>query len=499
MDSSHWYPGVRMLVSFVLGGVLVLAFAPFGVGLLAPLLLALFFQLLRYAGSGRAAALEGYGLGLGLLGFGVFWLRNSIDQFGGVSPLLSLVFTLLFIVLVAAIFAFVGWLAWQLGRARGETFQVLLAAPLAWLVGELVRAHLFTGFPWLSIGYSQIDLPLAGFSPLVGVFGVGFLLAFTAGLLSLWRRRWALPVLILLWSAGYALGQVEWTHPSGDAFPVALIQGNIKQADKWRPSLFDSNLALYQELSDQVPEARLVVWPETAISAFDDKVELTVLRPLQEKMRSQGRDLLTGIVSRHPDGRYYNAMMGLGVSGRHVYYKRHLVPFGEYLPLPFLIDPVLDFLDIPMSNFSPGEGAPRPMRLAGHWAGIDICYEDAFGSEVAATLPQAEFLVNASNDAWFGDSLAPHQHLQIARMRALETGRYLLRATNTGISAIISPTGRILRQAPQFKRTLVSAMVRPMQGMTPYARWRDAPLLVLAGLGLLWIVLRRKEPGGAVV
>jgi apolipoprotein N-acyltransferase len=459
---------------------LVLAFAPFGFGLLALPDLAALFYLLRRAETSGAATATGYAFGLGLLGFGVFWLRISINQFGGVPPPLAVAFTLLFILLIAIYFALMAWLAHRLGKGCGEACFMLLVAPSTWLSIELLRAYLFTGFPWLSIGYTQIDLPLAGYAPLFGVFGVGLLLALSAGLLNLWRRRWAVPLLAALWAAGYGLSWMTWTQPAGEAFLVALVQGNVPQSDKWRPSFFEPTLRLYRKLSDQAAAARLVIWPETAIPSFDAEVEESLLRPLHEQMRQQGRDLLTGIVSGEPDGRYYNAMLALGVSGRHAYLKRHLVPFGEYLPLAFMLDPVLGFLDIPMSDFSAGNGQARPVKLAGHWAGIDICYEDAFGNEVAASLPKAGFLINASNDAWFGDSLAPHQHLQIARMRALETGRYLLRATNTGISAIIAPDGSLRQTAPQFRQAVLSGDIVPMQGMTPYAYWRDAPMVALA-------------------
>ncbi len=491
MDCRHCARFFRPLAAFVLGALLVLAFAPFEFGLLAVLGLALLFQLLFRAGSARAAALSGYAFGLGLLGFGVFWLRISINQFGGVSPPLGLFLTVLFVVVIAGYFALAAWLAWRLGGERSEQRFMLLAAPSAWLAVELLRAYLFTGFPWLSLGYSQIDLPLAGFATLAGVFGIGWLAAISAGLLNLWRRSWALPVLALLWVIGHALTWVEWVHPSGAPVPVALVQGNIAQEDKWRRSMFAPTLTLYRQLSAGAPQARLVIWPETAIPGFDDEIEASVLQPLQAQMQAQGRDLLTGIVTRQPDGRYYNSMLGLGVSGRQAYHKHHLVPFGEFLPLPALLDPVLGFLQIPMSDFASGEGEPGSLQLAGHAVGVSICYEDAFGHEVASTLPGAGFLVNASNDAWFGDSLAPHQHLQIARLRALESGRYLLRATNTGISAIIAPDGSIEQQAPQFEQALLSASIQPLRGATPYALWRDLPMLSLAGLLLLGLWLTR--------
>ncbi len=491
MRPASFTPLLRLAAAFGLGGLLVLAFAPFGQGWLAlPLIAALLYL---WQGTTRIgeAALTGYAFGLGLMGFGVFWLRISIDQFGGVAPPLGLVFTLLFIAVVAGYFALTGAsLRWLAGHRDGP-WLLWLAAPLAWLGSELLRAWLFTGFPWLSLGYSQIDLPLAGFAPLFGVFGIGALLVLSAGLLLTWRHGWSLPALALLWGTGILLDGIEWTRPAGAPVPVALVQGNVPQHEKWQPERFQPTIERYLSLSEQAPQARLLIWPETAIAAFDDAVEDSLLEPLEQRMRDAGRDLLTGIVVRRRDGRYYNALLVLGPSGRQAYFKRHLVPFGEYLPLAPMLDPLLDFLHIPMSDFSADPSVGPVLRLAGHPVGVDICYEDAFGHEVAEALPRAAWLINASNDAWFGDSLAPHQHLEIARMRARETGRWLLRATNTGISAVIDHRGRVRARSPQFAPAVLPAEVVPRYGATPYVRWRDAPLWLLAIFGGLWLRWRR--------
>jgi len=482
---SAWSHALQLLLAFGLGGATVLAFAPFHLGWLALITLALLLHLLwRTPGAGRAAAL-GYAFGLGLMGFGVFWLRISIAQFGGVTPVLAVAFTLLFVLLMALYFALLAWLVRRIGEGQGEVAFMLLTAPAAWLLVEWLRGWLFTGFPWLSLGYSQIDLPLAGYVPLFGVFGSGALLVLSAGLLNLWRRAWPLLLLPGLWIGGWYLQTLQWSEPVGEPLRVSLVQGNIPQEDKWKRSLRGPSIELYRLLSQQGRDAQLLIWPETAIPAFDSDVEQSVLQPLHVQMVAEGRDLLTGIVVGERDGRYYNAMISLGVSGRDQYLKRRLVPFGEYLPLKPLLGPLLDFLHIPMSDFSVGGDGKPLISLAGHPAGIDICYEDAFAAEVLRALPEARFLVNASNDAWFGDSLAPHQHLQIARMRSLESGRYLLRATNTGISAVIDPAGRIIAQAPQFEQAVLNERIQPMQGLTPYARWGDTPLLVIAALLLL--------------
>ncbi len=485
LSPDSWPHPLQLLLSLALGAASVLAFAPFNLGLLALFALAVLLQLLWHAPGAAPAARIGYAFGLGLMGFGVFWLRISINEFGGVTPLLAVSATGLFVLSVALYFALSAWLIKRFGPSRNPLLFMLMVAPAAWLLVEWLRSWLLTGFPWLSLGYSQLDLPLAGFVPLLGVLGTGALLVFSAGLLNLWRRLWPVLLLLALWAAGLALSWLDWTEPAGEPLQASLVQGNIPQQDKWKSELFMPSIHQYLSLTEQAGDAQLVIWPETAISAFDSDVEESVLQPLHALMQGQGRDLLSGIVARQEDGSYYNAMISFGVSGRNHYYKRHLVPFGEYLPLRPLLGGVLDFLQIPMSDFSVGGDQKPLVPLAGHPVGVNICYEDAFAGEVLRALPEAAFLVNASNDAWFGESLAPHQHLQIARMRALESGRYLLRATNTGISAIIDPRGEIRAQAPQFTQAVLTGRIQPMQGMTPYARWQDVPLLVLATMLLL--------------
>jgi apolipoprotein N-acyltransferase len=236
-----------------------------------------------------------------------------------------------------------------------------------------------------------------------------------------------------------------------------------------------------------------VIWPETAVPSLAHRVEEEFLTPLAAEAEARGSEILLGIpVYDEASGRYYNAMQTIGPV-RASYYKRHLVPFGEFMPLKPLLEPLIEWLAIPMSDFSPGDAAQPLVPVAGHQAGVSICYEDAFGEEVIQALPQAAFLVNASNDAWFGDSLAPHQHLQIARMRARETERYLLRATNTGISAIIGPRGELRGTAPAFTEQVLSGEVLPLQGLTPYARLGNwgVVLLALLLMGAGWALERR--------
>lgn len=463
---------IYLLLAFVAGSASVLAFAPFDWPWAALVSLVLLFWLWQESDT-RLATKLGFAYGLGLMGFGVFWLHNSIGQFGGLNPPLAIAATLLFATVIASFFALAGYLAKRLGG------NPLIVYPAVWVLVEWLRGWFLTGFPWLSLGYSQIDRPLAGFTPIVGVYGVSGLMALSAMLLLRWRSPTVL-LLPAIWVGGHYLLDYRWTEPAGEPFNAALVQGNIPQQLKWQPEQLQSTVETYVKLSAALEKSKLVVWPETAIPTLASNLEVALLAPMNDAYAEHGRDILMGIPVQDEDGRFFNSMLSLGASGRGRYDKRHLVPFGEFMPLKIIMQPLARLLAIPMSDFSAGsDDAPPVVQLAGHPAGISICYEDAFGGEVAKALPDAHFLVNASNDAWFGDSLAPHQHLQIARMRALETGRYLLRATNTGISAIVDDKGRALSFLGQSEQGEVQALVQPMQGHTPFSRFGNWPLLLL--------------------
>ena len=491
MNPAAWPAAGQLLLAFLAGALTVTGFAPFGLGLIPVFSLALLFFLWRNPARAGLGVWTGYAFGLGLLGFGVAWIRISIAQFGGVPLALAVAVTALFILFLALYYALAGWLAERL-RTRSDTLWLVLVLPGLWVVLEWLRGWLFTGFPWLSLGYSQIELPLAGYGPVLGVFGISLAVAVSAGLFNLWPRRSAIALLLGLWAGGLGLQQLSWTAPAGEPIQVSLLQANIPQHEKWLRAMRLPSLNLYLEMTASVPDSRIVVWPETAVPAFDSEVESSLLEPLHAQMREQGRDVLLGIVAGRDRSEYYNAMMSLGVSGRDQYHKRHLVPFGEYLPFDKWTRPVLDFLRIPMSDFTPGGNGKPLITLAGYPVGVDICYEDAYGEEIIRALPEAALLINASNDAWFGDSLAPHQHLEIARMRALETGRYLLRATNTGISAIIDEQGRLRGTSPQFEKAILSDQVVPMSGVTPFASWGNLAVLFLTGLMLTFGVWRQR-------
>jgi apolipoprotein N-acyltransferase len=325
---------------------------------------------------------------------------------------------------------------------------------------------------------------------LLGALGVSFMTVLSSGLLLLLLesgrlRLYATVGLLLIWCGGWGLLQITWTKPQGESLKVALIQGNIPQHKKWEVEQLLPTLTLYATRTKEHFGDDLIVWPETAISAFQYQVDEPFLQPLEQALQRHGSQLVFGVVQLDPDGkRYYNAMVAMGEQRDH-YRKRHLVPFTEYLPFKSVLWPLVEFFTIPMSDFTAGSKAKPLMQVGQYQVGMSICYEDAFGVQTIQALPEAAYLINASNDAWFGDSLAPHQHLQIARMRALETARFLLRATNTGISAVIGPSGELRDTAPLLQEAVVEARIQPLSGSTPYGRMGNLPILGILVLTLV--------------
>ncbi len=480
------------LLALVAGLLMPLAFAPYDIFPLAVLSLTALFLSWRRA-TPRRALLRGALFGMAMFTTGVYWIFISIHDYGDVGLGLSLFLTGLFILVLSCFPALAGYVAVRLQRGlipRRSALPVLLLYPAIWVLSEWVRGWFLTGFPWLSLGYSQIGAPLGGLAPLLGVFGVSLFTALSSILLlaALESRKKGvqgkyLAVLVFGWVLAALLGQLSWTQATGKPLKVSLVQGNIPQQIKWLPGMKDPTVALYTRLTSAHWGSDLIVWPETALPMFSTEAG-PYLEKLDRLARQHQTEMLVGIVYQEPrQQRYYNSMVSLG-STRAYYHKHHLVPFTEYLPLASALGGLIDFLDVPMSDFSAGRLGQPPLTLAGQQVGISICYEDAFGEELIHALPAATLLVNVSNDAWFGGSVAPWQHLQMARMRALETGRYLLRATNTGVSAIIDPHGRITAQAPQFVETVLTGTIQPMTGATPYVRFGNLAVLLLAALML---------------
>lgn len=483
-----WKPVAVGLICLAAGITLPFAFAPYDQYLLAILSPAVLFQAWLKATPPKAFAL-GYLFGLGMFGAGVNWLHISIHLFGGVSLAGSLSLTFALVAFLALYPATVGYLARKI-RARSVFSLLTGIVPALWVLAEWVRTWLFTGFPWLHLGYSLTDTPLAGLAPVTGVFGLSWgLTALTGGLVAIRASRATGQLAIgagigLFLLAGWAAGKYDWTRSTGPGFPATVVQGSVPQDMKWRAEFREQSLNRYRTLTEPHWHSRIIVWPETAIPAFPHQIDV-FLDELKTRAEAYGADLYVGLpVSSMDESRYYNSLVLLNSEGG-IYNKRHLVPFGEYLPMRALLGDLITFLQIPMSDFSPGDQDKALLIGSNAVAGISICYEDTFGEEVIQALPEAEILINVSNDAWFGNSAAPHQHLQMARMRSMETGRYMLRATNTGVSAIIDQKGSIIRRSPQFQPATVTAEVRLYEGLTPYARFGNPPLIIAALLTVL--------------
>jgi apolipoprotein N-acyltransferase len=433
-----------------------------------------------------------------MFGVGVSWVFVSMNDFGGMGVALSVAITTALVVVMAAFPALAGYVANRLcAGSSGRTVRVL-AVPAAWTLFEWARGRFMSGFPWLNLGYSQIDSPLAGFAPLLGVYGVSLLAALSAALLlgAVGTRAWPrwLGALAALWLAGAGLRLVDWTQPAGEAMRVSLVQGNLSQDLKWDPSLRDVTVELYTGMTREHWDSRLIVWPETAMPMYYLQAR-PYLEALAEEADRHGSAVLVGLIYLDPrTDHYYNSMVSVGGGREQIYHKHHLVPFTEYLPLKGALGRLVDFFAIPMSDFTPGGRDQPPLEAAGQKLGMSICYEDAFGEEMIHALPEATLLVNVSNDAWFGRSIAPRQHLEIARMRALETGRYLVRATNTGLTAVIGPDGGLRSVAPQFERTVLTDTVVPRGGATPYVRAGNRAFLILSAALLVCAAwLRRRQ------
>ncbi len=478
------------LLALVAGAIYPLGFSPFHLFPLTVLALAVLFALWSTQGLRRSTWL-GFVFGLGLFGVGASWVFVSMHTFGNMDTPLAGMATVLFVAVLALFPLLAGLLQACFARIR-PVLRVTLAAPLAWTLVEWLRGWVFTGFPLLDAGYSQTSTPLAGLAPWLGIYGMSLATAASAGLLAAWygrgwRQGWRFgAVLAAVWAVGLVAGLPDWGHNVGQPLRVALVQGNIPLKIKWRPDYRPVILDTYLKLSAEHPDARVVIWPEGAVPAYLDDLPPAFVSALQGYADRNHQDFLFGAVDREAVNgrlRYYNAATSFG-STRAVYRKHHLVPFGEYPPLDPVFRWLLTSMQIPMADFAAGPAGQRPLKVAGQEAAVAICYETAFAAETAAMAPPATMIVNISENAWYGDSLAPHQLLQMARMRAMETDRPLLRADNAGLSAAIDARGKMLAVSKQFHQGVLMATVQGRTGLTPYVRFGNAPVVSLLLLGL---------------
>ena len=476
------------MIAFLAGAASVFAFAPFGLEPLAFLTLALLIHFWIDAPPRRCAWL-GFWFGLGLFGAGVSWVYVSLSRFGGMPPVLAGIATALFCAFLALFPAAAGWMQARIPAPAG--IRACLLIPAAWVLFEWTLTWIFTGFPWLAIGYTAAGWPLQGYAPLGGVYAVSFVTLAIAGMLWLvaQHRPMFLIAIVAVVGVGEALRRVEWSQKAGEPVSVALLQGNIEQEMKFRPERAATILLTYARLAEGT-RARLVIFPETALPAFLDRIDPAYLALLESVGKRNQGDLLVGVPFRRGE-EYYNSVVSLGTSPRQLYHKVHLVPFGEFVPPGF--GWTLSVLSIPLSDFSRGAPERAPLEVAGQRVAMNICYEDVFGAEMARSLPEATMLVNVSNVAWFGDSLAPAQHLAIARLRAIETGRMHLTATNSGITAAIDRDGRVLKRLPQFTEDRLEIDAQGYTGATPYVKLRDWPVVLLSLAILAAAVIRARR------
>jgi apolipoprotein N-acyltransferase len=493
---GHWLAGPA-------GAALALAFAPTGyfvLGILCPALLLLLWD----GASPRAAAWRGFLFTGGTFLAGTYWLYHSIHLVGQ-APIWVAAFLMLGLVAIMGSYtAALGYVVARWGP-RGGALGWIVLVPSGWILVEWLRGWFLSGFPWLALGYSQLATPLRGFAPLGGVYAVGLAVAVSAGALvtllagSRAARIAAACVLVAVWLTGAALLRVDWTVPRGSRVSVALVQGAVPQSMKWEPGQRERTLELYLELTRPHFGVDIVVWPEAALPALASDVE-DYLQAVRELAGAHGTSLVTGLLRRDPrTGAYYNAMAAYSPTEQW-YYKRRLVPFGEFFPVPRAVRDWMRLMNLPYSDFAAGPDRQPPLAAAGERLAPTICYEDAYASEQLGLVRESTLLVNVTNDAWFGDSTAPHQHLDISRMRSLETGRPMLRATNDGVTALIDHDGSLLGSLPQFEPGVLTGEVSPRTGLTPYVRFGNVPVLLLASLGIvagLWPSLRRARQGTA--
>ncbi len=481
-------PRVGQLLLFLFGAMTTLTFAPFGLYFLMPVVM-LPVMFVWVFTPPRASAKLSFWYGAGLFLSGTYWLYISIHVFGQAPLWVAMLIMVGLVLIMSAYCAAAGWIISRL--AEGSARRLLFVGPAAWVTIEWLRGWLMSGFPWLAAGYSQIDSTLAGWVPLVGVYGASVVTvlssaALLGAVIEKGRARWLYAgAVILPWLVGAALQPIQWTEATDGSLRTTIVQGGVSQDRKWAADEFKPTLELYRNALLEYHDSDLVIWPEVAIPSTIDQVE-RYIREWQSDIQSQPRTLLFGILERDLEaGKIFNSVVMLNGHDRQIYRKRHLVPFGEYFPVPDFVRKWMRLMSLPTSDMSAGdEDQPLLEGLSGDKMAVAICYEDAYGAEQLYALPEASVLINVSNDAWFGDSIAPHQHLEIARMRALEAGRYVVRATNNGVSAFIGPKGELLDTAPQFEYAAMTMDIIPHTGATPFVRSGNWPVITLL-LGIL--------------
>ncbi len=495
------------LFALVAGLMLPMAFAPFELYFFAPLSLAVLFFLWRFVPPG-VAALRGGIFGVGVFSSGLYWLFNTFHEFASVSAPIAFIALLLFIIYLALFPALCGYLVNRFS-SDSDIPRLLLIYPALWTLLEWARGEWPVDFPWLQVGYAAINTPIASLAPIGGVFLVSWVTALLAGIICYGitanQGRFAMSIVfVCITYFGLGWFEREWVKQADEPLQITIIQGNVLQETKWDPEYRKQIIERYKSLTqinEEDQKTDVVIWPETAIPAYRAPLEDTFLKDIEDLMRSINADLLTGISDYNlVSHASYNSAMVVS-DAPAIYHKRRLVPFGEYIPLRPFLGPILALFGYQKADFQRGTTAPV-LSLANTLAGVSICYEILFGEGIRDSLPASTWLVNITNDAWFGDTIAPYQHFQMARMRAKESGRMLVRAANTGISGVVDSDGRVLQRSNLNEQAVINSKVYPMRGATPWVKYGDKPTLVLLLIVLLcstgwylWLKIRVNSNG----
>ena len=487
---------IKILLAIFAGALNVLAFAPFNWWPMSMVSFAILFCLWIYSGP-RMAASVGFCFGLSMFGVGVSWMYISLHTFGGMPPAIAGFSIFLGVAIISLYPALCGWIQSLFG-AWGASVRLAIIMPTIWILFEWLRGWLFSGFPWLSTGYAFLDTPLSNYAPVGGVYLVGMIALLSTGTLIAVIRNISIGTgllaagLVALWLSGWQLNETAWTYADGDPVSVTIIQNNVPLQVKWDESENKRIISEYLEVSEKYRDSDLVVWPEAAVPDYLDNLSNEFWRDLE----SHPADFIFGVLHRESKDevtRYYNSVAAV-TDQIMIYRKQHLVPFGEYFPMQWLFGPLISMLDIPMSEFSAWKSPQLPLLAADNEFAVSICFEDAFPAEFRDQVAKAGALINVSEDIWFGDSFAPHQRLQMARFRARESERPMIRSSNNGLSSLINWKGGLDQYAPQFKKHVVNGRVQPRAGVTPYITFGDSPIISLAGLMLVLSLLFGKRP-----
>lgn len=526
-------PGIQSQLSkwdylavLIAGAILVFAFSPFYVYPLAWFSPAILFYSLSKAHTKKQYFKLSWVYGIGMFGAGASWPFYSLYFFAHAPLAIALIATIAFVLIISLLSLGSFGLLASLFRQRPLFLKLLLFYPAAWVIAEWFRSWFLTGFPWLYLGNSQIDTFFAAFAPIAGVFAVSLTSVIIAGALlsfllgnsvqrnvyiaaepdhqsvsnnALVEERFGSSIrilsaliIVLLVSSAFALQNINWTEKTDKPLRVSVLQSNISQYEKLNPDNLNTSIDLYRSMTLKSMQSDLIVWPETGLFDTFDRHMGSLIEPLQKSLSKTKKTILMGGFYVNENQGVENSVLAISAENREIYSKRHLVPFGEYTPLLKYIRWLSKWIQLPYDNITSGVN-DGTLMVGDQIAQMSICYEDAFGSEIIQSLPLASMLINVTHDGWFTGSLEPQQHMQIARMRALETGRYMVRATTTGPSGIINEKGQLVETAPLNTKSIITGKVQPFSGATPYVRWGNWLIIGILGAILLLGVIWKRE------